>query len=80
MQMTRKMKIHDAKAYVANKLGIEMIELTNEEVVRDIRKDLKIGTVTSIAGSPKGIRAKKKIADLLDINIRSVDLFKTQFD
>jgi len=80
MQMTRKMKIHDAKAYVANKLGIEMIELTNEEVVRDIRKDLKIGTVTSIAGNPKGIRAKKKIADLLDINIRSVDLFKTQFD
>jgi len=80
MQMTRKMKIHDAKAYVANKLGIEMIELTNEEVMRDIRKDLKIGTVTSIAGSPKGIRAKKKIADLLDIHIRSVDLFKTQFD
>ena len=80
MQMTRKMKIHDAKAYVAKKLGIEMIDLTNEEVMRDIREDLNIGTVTSIAGSPKGIRAKNKIAELLDINIRSVDLFKTQFD
>jgi len=62
MQMTRKMKIQDAKAYVAEKLGIEMIDLTNEEIMRDI------------------IRAKKKIAELLDINIRSVDLFKTQFD
>ena len=80
MQMTRKMKIQDAKAYVAKKLGIEMIDLTNEEIMRDIREDLKIGTVTSIAGSPKGIRAKKKIAELLDINIRSVDLFKAQFD
>ena len=78
MQMTRKMKIQDAKAYVANKLGIEIIELTDEEIMHDIRKDLKIGTVTSIAGSPKGIRAKIKIAELLDINIRSVDLFKSQ--
>ena len=80
MQMTRKMKIQDAKAYVAKKLGIEMIDLTNEEIMRDIRKDLKIGTVTSIAGGPKGILAKKKIAELLDINIRSVDLFGTMFD
>ena len=80
MQMTRKMKIQDAKAYVAKKLGIDVIELTNEEVMRDIRANLKIGTVTSIAGSPKGIRAKKKIAELLDINIRSVDLFKAELD
>ncbi len=80
MQMTRKMKIQDAKAYVAKKLGIEAIDLTNEEVMRDIREDLNIGTVTSIAGSPKVIRAKKKIAELLDINIRSVDLFRSQFD
>ena len=80
MQMTRKMKIQDAKAYVAKKLGIDVIDLTNEEVMRDVRANLKIGTVTSIAGSPKGIRAKKKIAELLEINIRSVDLFKSEFD
>ena len=80
MQMTRKMKIPDAKRYVANRLGIDIVDLTNEEVMRDLRKDLNIGTVTSIAGSPKGIRAKKKIAELLDINIRSVDLFRSQFD
>jgi dimethylamine--corrinoid protein Co-methyltransferase len=78
MQMTRRMKIHDAKAYVADKLGIDILELTNEEVMRSVRMDLGIGTVTSIAGSPKGIRAKMKIADLLEIPIRSVDLFKSQ--
>ena len=78
MQMTRKMKINEAKAYVAEKLGIEVFDLTNEEVMRDIRKDLGLGTVTSIAGGPKGIRAKMKIAELLDIKIRSVELFKSQ--
>ena len=78
MQMTRKMRIHEAKAYVAEKLGVDVADLTDEEIMRDKRKDLDIGTVTSIAGSPKGIRAKWKIAQLLDIHIRSVDLFKKQ--
>jgi len=78
MQMTRRMRIHEAKAYVAEKLGVGIIDLTDEEIMREIRKDLGIGTVTSIAGSPKGIRAKYKIAELLGIHIRSVDLFKSQ--
>ena len=78
MQMSRKMKIHEAKAYVAEKLGIEVMDLTNEEVMRPLREELGIGTVTSVAGSPKGIRAKIKIAELLDIQIPSVDLFRSQ--
>ena len=78
MQITRRMKIHEAKAYVAKKLNVDLLDLTDEEVMRPIREDLGIGMVTSVAGSPKGIRAKWKIADLLDISIRSVDLFKSQ--
>ena len=78
MQMSHKMKIHEAKAYVAEKLGIEVMDLTNEEVMRPLREELGIGTVTSVAGSPKGIRAKIKIAELLDIQIPSVDLFRSQ--
>jgi dimethylamine--corrinoid protein Co-methyltransferase len=80
MQMTRRMKIDEAKAYVAQKLGVEQIDLTNEEAMRQIREDLGLGTVVSVAGSPKGIRAKKEIAELLGITIRSVELFKSQFD
>ena len=34
MQMSRRMKINEAKAYVAEKLGIDVIDLTNEEVMR----------------------------------------------
>ena len=62
MQMTCKMKIGEAKQYVADKLGIDIIDLTNEEVMRHIREDLDIGIITSVAGSAKGIAAKWKIA------------------
>ena len=78
MQMTRRMKIADAKTYVAEKLGIDIIDLANEEVMRQIREDLDIGTITAVAGSAKGIAAKWKIAELLDIEINSVILFRAR--
>jgi hypothetical protein len=78
MQMTRRMKIHEAKGYVAGKLGIDIIDLTDEEVMHQLREDLGLGLVTSVSGSPKGIRAKMKIAELLDIRINSVALFQSQ--
>ena len=78
MQMTRRMRIHEAKEYVAGKLGVEILDLTNEEVMRRLREDLGLGLVTSVSGSPKGIRAKMKIAELLEIRINSVELFKAQ--
>ena len=78
MQISRRMKLDDAKNYVAGKLGIDCIDLTNVEVMRGIREDLGIGIITSVSGSPKGIRAKIKIAELLEIPINSVTLFKNQ--
>jgi dimethylamine--corrinoid protein Co-methyltransferase len=78
MQLIKKMKIAEAKQYVAEKLGVGVADLTNEEVMRQLREDLGIGIITSMAGSPKGIRAKLKIAELLEVPINSVDLFKSQ--
>ena len=78
MQMTRKMKITEAKGYVAGKLGVDVMALTNEELMRELREDLGIGVITSTAGGPKGIRAKLKIAELMGIKINSVELFKSQ--
>ena len=78
MQLIKKMKIAEAKKYVAEKLGVGVADLVNEEVMRQLREDLGIGIITSVAGSPKGIRAKLKIAELLDVSINSVDLFKSQ--
>ena len=78
MQITAKMKLAEAKQYVADQLGIEVIDLTNEEVMREIRKERGIGVITSIAGDPKGMRAKANIARLLNIKINSVDLFESE--
>ena len=80
MQMSRRMKIAEAKAYVAEKLGINVIDLSNEEVMRQVREDLDIGIITSVAGSAKGIAAKWNIAELLDIEINSVNLFKQKLN
>ena len=78
MQLVKKMKLAQAKKYVAQKLGIDVADMVNEEVMRELREDLGIGTTTSVAGSPKGIRAKLNVADLLGIPINSVELFKSQ--
>ena len=78
MQLIKKMKIAEAKQYVAEKLGVGIADLVDEEIMRQLRDDLGIGTITSVAGSPKGIRAKINIAELLDIPINSVGLFKFQ--
>ena len=42
-----------------------------------VREDLGIGVVTAVAGSAKGITAKCRIAELLDIEINSVNLFRS---
>jgi len=77
MQLVKKMKLAQAKQYVAQKLNVDVADLVNEELMRQLRQDLGIGLITSVAGSPKGMRAKLRIADLLDIKINSVELFKS---
>jgi hypothetical protein len=76
MQMTRGLKIAAAKQYVADKLGVSVIELSDEVLMREVREDHKIGFITSRGGHPKGIEAKHHIARLLDVPVRSVDVFK----
>ena len=78
VQIISKMKIIPAKQYVADKLGIGVSDLTDEEMMRRIREERGIGVITAIAGDPKGMRAKFKISELLNVHINSVDLFKSQ--
>ena len=76
MQMTCKMKIAEAKQYVAEKLKVAPEDLADECVMRELRYELGIGTITSLPDSAKGIAAKWRIADLLGIEINSVNKFK----
>ena len=78
MQMTRGMKIGEAKKYVAEKLGISVIELTDDVVMREKREDLRLGIVRSYGGTAKGIEAKYHISELLGIRINCLDFISSR--
>jgi len=76
VQMTRGMRIQEAKAYVAEKLGVAVADLTDPIMMTEVRTDLGLGLVTPLPGVPKGIEAKFNIARVLDIDINCVQRFK----
>ena len=76
MQMTRGMKIQEAKAYVADKLGASVTDLTDPVLMSEAREDLKLGVLHPRGGSPKCMEAKFNIARLLDIDINCVRRFR----
>jgi Dimethylamine methyltransferase (Dimeth_PyL) len=69
----RKMRLPQAKRYVADKLGLGVTDLTDSTLLRELREELDIGVVTGHATAAKGIEAKAHIADLLGVPIRSVE-------
>ena len=73
MQMTRKMRLPEAKRYVAEKLGVSVTEISDSTVMRRVREELDIGVITGVAGAARGLEAKARIAKLLDIKINCVE-------
>ena len=78
MQMSRGMKIQDAKEYVANKLNLSIPEITDPVIMTEVRQDLKLGCMSPQAGDAHGIEAKFRIAEVLDIDINCVNRFKNK--
>ena len=76
MEFAKNMRAKDAKAYVAKKLGIDVVEIADEFVMRDLREELGIGIVTGVPGAPRGIAAKMNIENILDIKINSCEKFR----
>jgi dimethylamine--corrinoid protein Co-methyltransferase len=76
MQMTRGMKIKEAKEYVAGKLNVSVSELTDPVIMGEVRQDLNIGLMTPLPGCAKGIEAKFNIAKVLGIEINCIKRFK----
>ncbi len=72
----KKMRIHEAKKYVADKLHVTPLDLSDPTLMRGLREELDIGIVTGVPGVAKGIAAKANISKLLDIEINSVEQFK----
>jgi dimethylamine--corrinoid protein Co-methyltransferase len=76
MQMTRGMKIDEAKRYVAEKLNVSVSDLTDPVIMTEVREDLEIGSATPMPGCAKGIEAKLRIAEVLDIEINCIRRLK----
>jgi dimethylamine--corrinoid protein Co-methyltransferase len=74
-QMEKKLKITDAKMYVAKKLGIDLETMMDECAMKKLREKLDIGSALSTVGHAKGIAAKVRIATLCDFEIDCVKRF-----
>ena len=53
------MRLPEAKQYVADKLEVGVIDLTDSTIMRELRDELDIGVVTGVPGARKGIEAKR---------------------
>jgi len=76
MQMSRGMRIEEAKKYVAGKLKLSVSDLADSVVMSEVREELDIGRVNALPRVAKGIDAKFRIAKLLDIEINCVNIFQ----
>jgi dimethylamine--corrinoid protein Co-methyltransferase len=80
MQMTRGLRLKEAKQYVAEKLGVSTFDLSNPAVMTDVRSEFGFGRIHSYAISQPGeanfIEAKFNISRVLGIPINSVERFK----
>jgi dimethylamine--corrinoid protein Co-methyltransferase len=65
----RKMRLAEAKEYVAGKLKVAVGDLADSTVMRELRAELDI---TAVPGCAKGIDAKARIAELLGVEIPCV--------
>ncbi len=73
MQMTG-MRLDEAKEYVAKKLGVNVSDLADPYLMKEVRGELDIGTVLGVPGHAKGLKAKANIAEVLGIEIPSVNM------
>jgi len=76
MEMSRGMRIDEAKAYVAGKLGVSTLELADPVIMSEIREELNIGLVMPLPRQAAGMEAKFRIAELLGIEINCVKRFR----
>jgi hypothetical protein len=80
MQMSRGMRLTEAKEYVAGKLGCTLRDLSDSFAMEQIRGERGLGRILDHSnlhpGEPNAMMAKFRIATLLGIRINSVEKFK----
>jgi dimethylamine--corrinoid protein Co-methyltransferase len=80
MQLTRGMRLKPAKDYVADKLGVSVIDLSDPIVMHDVRAELGLGRISvqelTYPSHPGAMEAKFRIAEVLDVPVNCVARFR----
>jgi len=80
MQMSRGMRLTEAKEYVAGKLGCTVRDLGDSYAMEQLRGELGLGRILDHSnlhpGEPNAMYAKFRIAELLGLRINSVERFR----
>ena len=80
MQMSRGMRLQEAKDYVAGRLGCTVRDLSDSCAMEQLRGDLGLGRILDHSnlhpGEPNAMSAKFRVAELLGIRINSVEHFR----
>ena len=80
MQMTRGMRLPQAKQHVADKLGCSVLDLSDTVAMHDLRRDFGLGRMQvqdlTYPEQPAAMEAKFHIAEVLGIPINSVECFR----
>ena len=77
MQMTRRMRLPEAKAYVADKLGVSPADLSDPVTMSEVRRARGLGTIptedTATPDDALAIEAKLNISRVLEVPVRSAE-------
>jgi len=80
MQMTRGMRLQEAKLFVADRLGVSPRDLSDSVVMQEVRSEFGIGRLSDFemecVGEATAMEAKFNIAELLDLPINCVQRFR----
>ena len=80
LQMSRGMRLEEAKRTVAGKLGCTVRDLSDSYAMEQLRGELGLGRILDHSnlhpGKPNAMSAKFRIAELLGIRISSVEKFR----
>jgi dimethylamine---corrinoid protein Co-methyltransferase len=77
LEMTRGMRLADAKRLVADQLGAGVADLADPLAMHEVRGELRLGRVfeteTTYPGDPSPLEAKENIAERLGVPVNSVE-------
>ena len=76
LEMTRGMRLADAKQYVADRLCAGVADLADPLAMHELRGELRLGRVfeaeTTYPGDPSPLEAKSNIAERLGVRVNGV--------